>query len=264
MHEALDLTSPAHAYMFGFMQADGHLHKGRGGKGKLVVELSSKDKHILHEFADIIKSRVSIRDRKRRTNYSASATTSILCLHDKATRDKLESFGLPAGVKSYVVDTPTVPYSKQDYFRGWVDANGSLGITAAGIPFISLTTASDHIADAYKQLILAVTGAPCGAARNSRDNIYNICLFKEAAQDMTRFLDWQSSISLNRKALLAGNVLAWERPPGMRKTGRRRLWTEEEDAYILCHGTDESAARLGRSAKGIGLRLWRLKSGMAS
>ena len=37
-HEFMDLTVPEYAYMFGFLQADGHLAKGTGQKGRLTVE----------------------------------------------------------------------------------------------------------------------------------------------------------------------------------------------------------------------------------
>ncbi|MEW1778185.1 hypothetical protein [Streptomyces sp. NPDC086777] len=39
----MDLTAPDYAYMFGFLQTDGHLSKGAGQKGRLVVEISARD-----------------------------------------------------------------------------------------------------------------------------------------------------------------------------------------------------------------------------
>ena len=36
-----DLSDPAAAYVFGFMQADGHHYAGTGQKGRISVEIKS-------------------------------------------------------------------------------------------------------------------------------------------------------------------------------------------------------------------------------
>jgi LAGLIDADG-like domain len=48
------------------------------------------------------------------------------------------------------------PFSTNDYLRGLVDADGSVGITSLGLPFVSFTTASEDLrgiaARAYEPL----------------------------------------------------------------------------------------------------------------
>jgi hypothetical protein len=46
----MDLMVPEYAYMFGFLQADGHLAKGAGQKGRLTVEINAQDVALLREF----------------------------------------------------------------------------------------------------------------------------------------------------------------------------------------------------------------------
>ncbi|TGZ16377.1 hypothetical protein DV517_13500 [Streptomyces sp. S816] len=43
----IDLDVPEYAYMFGFLQADGHLSRGTGQKGRLTVEVSARDVGLL-------------------------------------------------------------------------------------------------------------------------------------------------------------------------------------------------------------------------
>lgn len=43
----INLTIPEHSYLLGFLQADGHLQRSTGQKGKLTIELSRRDKDIL-------------------------------------------------------------------------------------------------------------------------------------------------------------------------------------------------------------------------
>ncbi|WP_436964715.1 hypothetical protein [Streptomyces sp. SudanB148_2056] len=47
----MDLTVPEYAYMFGFLQADGHLAQGDGQRGRLTVEISARDIDLLREFS---------------------------------------------------------------------------------------------------------------------------------------------------------------------------------------------------------------------
>ncbi|MEU2548641.1 hypothetical protein ABZ618_24930 [Streptomyces roseolus] len=48
----MGLEDPEYAYMFDFLQADGHLAQGPGQKGKLTVEINACDAHILRDSSD--------------------------------------------------------------------------------------------------------------------------------------------------------------------------------------------------------------------
>ncbi|MCU7822530.1 hypothetical protein [Kitasatospora sp. DSM 101779] len=45
-----DLENPDHAYMFGFLQADGHLYAGTRNRGRISVELSARDSPLPEAF----------------------------------------------------------------------------------------------------------------------------------------------------------------------------------------------------------------------
>ncbi|MFD0069102.1 hypothetical protein ACFV99_34715 [Streptomyces sp. NPDC059944] len=55
-----DLEVPDYAYMFDFLQADGHLSKGPGQKGRLRVELNTRDVGILREFQRLTPLRLPV------------------------------------------------------------------------------------------------------------------------------------------------------------------------------------------------------------
>lgn len=125
----MDLEAPEYAYMFGFLQADGHLARGTGQKGKLTVEINARDAHILGEFQRLTPYYSSITDRVRSTNFAEqhhSATWSLCALEARTIVNEL---GIPYGKKSHTIKPPRVEFSRPDYIRGLIDADGSLGWT---------------------------------------------------------------------------------------------------------------------------------------
>ncbi|MEV6942252.1 hypothetical protein AB0N07_09650 [Streptomyces sp. NPDC051172] len=66
----MDLTVPEYAYMFGFLQADGHMHQGIGQKGRLTVELNIKDIDLLYRFKYLTPFNSSVTERTRSTNFA--------------------------------------------------------------------------------------------------------------------------------------------------------------------------------------------------
>ncbi len=66
----LDLTRPEHAYLFGFLQCDGHLSKSARNRGRLSVELSVRDVALLERFQELVPYPTSITTRTRGTNFT--------------------------------------------------------------------------------------------------------------------------------------------------------------------------------------------------
>lgn len=258
--KSLDLTIPEHAYMFGFLQADGHLYETSRNRGKLQIELNEADEIILTCFAELISSPSSITRRTRRTNYAAVHSSVTLCVYDKHFRDTLKSLGLPAGKKSDLVQPPQAPFCEIDYFRGVLDADGSLGITGNGFPFVSLVTASEKMARGFLAFISERVGKAKAVSRNKRDGVYNIVVYKEDAQKLASCLYYQDCLSLPRKKESANSLLAWIRPASMRKIDfQKKAWTKDGDNYILEHSIAESCCALGRTSKSVKVRLWWLR-----
>ena len=257
----IDLTIPTTAYLFGFLQADGHLSQETRNRGKVRVEIQRGDVELLEQLKGVLPVYSSITTRTRDTNFKVASETATWTLYDQDIRASLNALGLPYGKKSKVVDVPSAPFSEPDYFRGVLDADGSIGFTAGGFPFVSWCTVSPAWGQAIAAFVERVTGKRKSCNPNARDSAYNIASFKEDAQALTGFLYYDGCISLRRKWLASREVLAWQRPSTMRKvTWERRGWTPEEDAFVLAHAVQESVEHLGRTERGVRVRLSRLRA----
>lgn len=245
------------SYIVGLLQSDGHYQTSSRNRGKVRLELQAKDRHILDKLQDVFPTYSSVKPRVRDTNFKKDYESVVWTLSDWEARNSLEELGVPAGRKSESVGLPTFDYSVPDYFRGLVDGDGSLGYTAKGFPFLSLVTKSTILARAYEEFLQNVTGKPKRTNPNTRDQVFNICVYKEDAQAVANCLYGGSEISLERKYQAHLDVMKWLRPASMKKIGRRR-WTSKEDECVLAHTVEEAATALGRTTTSIRVRKSRL------
>ena len=258
----MDLKDPSYAYMFGFLQVDGHLQQGVGRKGKLSVEINIRDIELLRKFQQLTPYNSSITERIRSTNFAKTHHSATWTVCSLEARTMLNDRGLPYGRKSRKITPPRFEFSRRDYLRGVIDADGSLGFTKQGLPFISLTTASTAIGAYLCFYARKITGVERVIKRNTRDSIYNICYWKEQAQDLASHLYYPGCLSLDRKRTAALSLSAWVRPADMKVVPNRRRWKEWEDRLLLQHNNAATAAAaLGRSFQSCNLRLWRLRTG---
>lgn len=263
-HQFMDLTVPEYAYMFGFLQADGHLQQGVGQKGKLTVEINARDIDLLRRFQKLTPYYSSITERTRSTNFAETHNSVVWSLCSLQARTKLNELGLPYGRKSKTITPPRGEFSSRDYLRGVIDADGSVGYTSKGFPFVSLTTASTAIGTYLSQYAEEVTGVERNIKRNTRDSIYNLYYAMEAGQSLAAHLYYPGCLSLERKRAAAEALATWLRPASMRSAHTRRPWKEWEDRILLELKSPKAAAeKLGRTAQSCNLRLWRLRTGQA-
>jgi hypothetical protein len=258
----MDLTVPEYAYMFGFLQADGHLAQGVGQKGRLTVEINARDIELLRQFQKLTPYYSSVSERTRSTNFAElhrSATWSLCSLE---ARTLINDLGLPYGRKSKTITPPRGEFSPRDYLRGIIDADGSVGFTSKGLPFISLTTASTAIGTYLCSYAAKITGIERTIKRNARDDIYNILYWTEAAQALSDHLYYPHCLSLGRKRAAAHSLAAWVRPADMRIAPDRRRWAAWEDRVLLRLDNEAAASKeLGRTEQSCSMRLWRLRTG---
>ncbi|MEU1309848.1 LAGLIDADG family homing endonuclease [Streptomyces cinnamoneus] len=256
----MDLEDPRYAYMFGFLQADGHLSAGTRQRGRLSVELSYRDIDILHAFQELCPYNSSIRERTRATNFSESHRSATWTVHSLEARNRLVELGLPYGRKSASIAPPRVPFSRRDYLRGIIDADGSVGHTAQGLPFVGLTTASTAIATYLCRYTRLALGIPRLPGRNARDHVYNVMYMRESGVSLADHLYYPGSLALERKRSAAAEVSHWTRPSHMGPPRQRRSWTQLEDRILLnASSIAEAAEQLGRSEQSCNLRRWRLR-----
>ncbi|MEW2525446.1 hypothetical protein [Streptomyces sp. NPDC047071] len=261
-HDFMDLEVPEYAYMFGFLQMDGHLHQGAGQKGRLTAEVNARDIALLYRFKQLTPYNSSVTQRTRSTNFAEAHTSATWSMCSLEARTRINALGLPYGRKSKDIAPPRVAFRARDYVRGIVDADGSVGYTSQGLPFVSLTTASTAIAAFFCDHTRDLTGAERTIKRNTRDGIYNVLYLKEPAQTLAADLYYPGCLSLQRKQDKAESLAEWSRPVGMRMVPTQRRWTPAEDRALLRIGDSSAAAdRLGRSEKSCHMRLWRLRTG---
>ena len=88
--------TPEFCYMIGLFQSDGSLSKNSRNRGKLQLELHSRDEDVLVKLADIIPYYSSIRQRTRKTNYAPDGfTSSCLSVFNLSFRNLLVENGVP-------------------------------------------------------------------------------------------------------------------------------------------------------------------------
>ncbi|KAA0935954.1 hypothetical protein FGF04_16915 [Streptomyces apricus] len=259
----MNLRNPDYAYMYGFLQADGHLAKGTGRKGRLSVEINARDIEILRAFQRLTPYNSSITERTRSTNFAETHHSATWTLHSLAARTRINELGLPYGRKSEKIAPPRVEFAGRDYLRGVIDADGSVGYTTQGFPFVSLTTASTAIGAYLCSYAQKVTGAERTIKRNARDGIYNILYTKEAAQELGKRLYYPGCLSLQRKQTAAESLATWLRPADMKVRPPHTRWTRDDDRVLLAAPTTAQAAKdLNRSPKACSVRRSRLKHGL--
>ncbi|MEU5462331.1 LAGLIDADG family homing endonuclease [Streptomyces althioticus] len=209
----MDLTVPEYAYMFGFLQADGHLSQQSRKRGRLTVEVNARDIDLRREFQRLTPCSSSIPRRNRSTNFAEAHTSALWGLLPLEARTILNDLGLPYGRKSRSVAPPREAFSGRDYLRGVVDADGSVGYTSKGFPFVSLTTASTAIGRYLCAYVQEVAGVRRTIARNARDGIYNVLIAMEAGQRLAADLYYPGGLTTRAASRWPGNRPSLTRSP---------------------------------------------------
>lgn len=245
------------AYFAGFVASDGHL-----ARKKLSIEISVEDIEILNLFK-LAFPKASIRTRARTVVLNGhiykNYKTAVFELCDVKFIKELSSiFSIPIGKKSAIIKFPILTEEYERHFmRGVIDGDGSIGVTKAKRPFISLITTSKDFASGYCDFIHRKLGIQKTTSPNKRDNAYNIMITSDNAQQLVRLLYENSIISLPRKFDKAKNIISWIRPYG-RKVAHPKRWSKYDDDVVLNHTNTESTLILNRTLKSIKIRRWRL------
>ncbi|GAA2501146.1 LAGLIDADG family homing endonuclease [Terrabacter carboxydivorans] len=264
----IDPSRPEVSYVLGLLHTDGW-HSGRiDAKGKVGIELHQRDVEVLRQVRDVIPCRTSLVRRQRSTNFADDYVSYTLQFFDQAIRAELAALGMPPGRKAYDLSPPAgVGLVVRDYLRGVLDGDGSLGFTRTGMPFVSLVTASEQLAQFFERQIWEVCGVRRSTRRNSRDRVFNVMVSNEAAALLAAHCwatqDWPA---MPRKAEAAADVAAWVPLAGRacRYDVVRKPWTPAEDAVVLSQPLAESGEVLGRTLKSVTVRRWRLRNSVTS
>jgi len=226
------LSNEERSYLIGLWQGDGSLSEQTRNRGKLAYEISNKDRDIIGKIASLLSPyvKVNIRERTRDTNFKKNYKSISLVIHDMFFRKEIKKY-FPVGKKSTIVSPPD-NILVRDYIRGFIDSDGSLGLTSNGRCFLSLCTSSEDI----KQFVLKNINQKLGLVkkinRNKRDGVYNIVIYDEDAQKYSDYLYKGSSLFIDRKYNKYIDVMAWVRS-GTKKRKKRVAWDKTEDKIVL-------------------------------
>ena len=246
--------SPSLSYIIGFIQGDGTLDRKR-----ISIELKSSDEEILHKIGKELSLNYTILYRDRITNFGPNSSCTLRICSTSLVK-KLNNIGIPLGKKSLTIKPPNIEYFNTDYLRGLIDADGSVGMTAQNLPYISLTTASESIKDFVLQFLKDNLQIVKVINRNKRDGVYNITLLRENAQELIKLLYYSNCLSLQRKYQNAMEALRWIRPDGLKHITNVKTWTSEDDLIVLNNDNKAASKILDRSLSSIKNRRWRLNN----
>lgn len=250
------------SYFLGLLITDGSIYINRKNqnKGKITIELKYDDKFTLENMVNLFPFPSYLYTRVRSTNFSNNSKTITWNCSRKEMRDWLLSINIPFGKKSqtikYVQGT-----SKEHFWRGVIDGDGSLGFTKDGLPFISLVTASEQLRNDYLEYIHSVTGKKFNSQRNVRDGVYNILIFKENAVLVAENLYPGGEYNfIPRKKQMANQIREWKRPDTMRISLNVQKWNESHDKIVLENTCATAMKLLNRSKASVLCRKRRLKA----
>lgn len=241
----IELKNPDISYFLVFCMTDGHFSKNTQNRGRLSVEISKRDVDILYKFQSMFSDITKISNRIRNTNFKDNYESATFTIYDKNFRDSLIDIGFEYGKKKFFMPEEV---SIRDFWRGIIEAYGSIGFMKSNRPFISLVVSDENMKNEYLKIIESLTGKTKQINRNTRDSVYNIMLTDEDAQKMINYLYYDDCLSINRKYELSKAVLTWIRTSKKREWEHKR-WTKEEDLFILSHSVEESMKELNRTKK---------------
>lgn len=253
----IDLKDSNFSYIFGLFQADANFYETTRNRGKISLEINNRDSDIIYKIRELLPCNASISSRIRDTNFKKDNVFIKLSIFDWMIREEFKMLGLPVGKKSEIIKVPLFDYNEIDYWRGIIDGDGSIGITSNNLPFVSLVTKSEELANGYLLFLEKYLNIKKSISRNKRDKCFNISVFIENAQIISGLLYYPGCLSINRKIKKASEVINWIRPDDMKKI-KRKQWEKWEDDYILENSINNSMKKLNRSEYSIKMRIWRL------
>lgn len=249
------LDTPITAYLTGLLQTDGHYSKN-GNKGSIKLELGSRDSQVIESLAGALPFKTTVTSRNRTTNYAADYTTFSLNINGREARDFFEARGVTSGKKSDSVVFMGTQFP-DDYVRGLIDGDGSVGWTARGYPFISFITASKAMAEGLSNYIFSVTGVRRVPTVSSRDGAYSLMVTSDAAKLLGSRIYTQKTVSIPRKRQEAESFRSWE-PSNYRFGVKRTSWTSDDDQIVIENTVEIAAQILDRTTSSVKTRKWRL------
>lgn len=252
----LDLKNDYDSYLFGLILADGNMSFDTRNRGKVRIELSYDDKDIIEKIYNKFYYKSTISFRERNTNFKDGYKSVVWTCHEITLRENLLDQGFPEKNKTKLGKVPIGEYREGAFWRGYIDGDGSIGMTKNNEPFISFTISSKKLKEEYLKFLERKFNVIKILKPNKRDNVYNVTVKNEDAIALGDYIYNEASIKMDRKYNKYLEIKKWKRS---KKKINVRTWTPKEDEFILNNCLADSMIKLNRSKSSINMRLWRLK-----
>lgn len=191
------------SYIYGLFITDGSISQRHENSYITRLELEYNDIDIIKKLCNIIPNS-SYSDRIRDTNFKENYHSVILINYSQDFPLKLFEMGFPCTDKTNIACPPKITYNEPAFWRGVIDGDGSLGIRKQSRnrgmePYLSLTTKSEFLKEAYCKYLYQITSKEYNPHRNQRDNIYNITCAGASAKRVLDNIYNNANIYLDRK-----------------------------------------------------------------
>ena len=209
------ITLEEKSYIYGLLLSDGTMHivNSEAYTGQVQLEVGEKDEDIVDKLCKIVPYSTK-RKRIRNTNFKENHHSVVFVVSRQYFIKDLIDFGFPIENKTINSRPPVVEYDKNAFWRGVLDGDGSLGIRHNSNgnleAYLSLTTKSELLKDAFCKYLASITGRQYHPRRNKRDNIYNIGCGGHIACKVLKELYKDCTIYLNRKYNNFLECIKWE------------------------------------------------------
>ena len=210
-----DLTLEEKSYIYGLLVTDGTLliTNSHQYTGSVVLEICKRDEDIVDKLCSLILHS-SKTERCRSTNFKQEYHSVKFSIYRNSFIKSLVDFGFPTEQKTLNACPPAAEYDQNAFWRGVIDGDGSLGLRKSGQytkPFLSLTTKSEKLKNAFCEYLFLITGKTYNPTRNKRDDIYNIGCGGITCCQVLREIYKDSTLYLNRKYEKYLECLGWEK-----------------------------------------------------
>lgn len=210
-----NLTLEEKSYIYGLFLADGNLTLLNVEKctGSIHLEINKKDEDIVNKLCNLIPYSTKT-ERVRNTNFMDNDHSVCFNISRKNFIKEIVDWGFPLQDKAETATVPNTNYDRNAFWRGFIDGDGSIGLRKSGnylTPFLSITTKSDYLFNAFNDYLYDAIGKRTNLVKNKRDNIYNIvCAGKDCCR-ILKIIYQDATIYLDRKYNKYLECLEWEK-----------------------------------------------------
>ncbi len=195
------------AYFIGLLMADGSISK-RGG---VVLALQESDRHIVDELNKFLGERytVSNPERANKDRWNRSRLARINFQSAAITAD-LARFGVTRTKSTHGQFADIIAMSRH-IWRGMVDGDGSLFFNERrGYPSLALC-GCPSILKQFLEFVRTVCPTCKSTVRKTHNTkLWQVCIGGRHAKELAKTLYDRAAIALERKALLAVKIMAWQ------------------------------------------------------